>query len=208
MVDPYLRQSPLAHLQLEARSTPAADAASAQVRMGEAPFRGQLVVRGDAAKKSFRDAVEKAVGCAVPREPNTVSGPADLSAGARILWLGPDEWLAVSEPGGEVAMADRLVEALGRQHTAVVDVSESRTVITLGGPKAWETLAKGCSIDLHPRVFAAGRCAQTGLARAHAILHKVTDDPLFEIYVHRSFAEYAWLWLEDAAKEHDSKIVT
>jgi sarcosine oxidase subunit gamma len=104
-------------------------------------------------------------------------------------------------------MAQRLTEALGRQHTAIVDVSESRTVITLGGPKAGDTLAKGCSLDLHPSVFAAGRCAQTGLARAHVILHKVTDDPLLEIYVHRSFAEYAWLWLEDAAREYDPKIM-
>jgi len=207
MVDPYLRQSPLAHLKLGARAIPAAEAASAQVWMGEAPFRGQLVIRGDAGKKTFRDAVEAAVGCTVPREPNTVSGPAALSDGARILWLGPDEWLAVSAPGEEAAMAGRLAESLGRQHAAILDVSESRTVITLGGPNAGETLAKGCSIDLHPRVFAAGRCAQTGLARAHVILHKVLDDPLFEVYVHRSFAEYLWLWLEDATGEYKSGIV-
>jgi sarcosine oxidase subunit gamma len=208
MVDPYLRQSPLAHLMLDARAVPAAEAAAARVWLREDPFRGQLVLRGDASKKAFRDAVEEAVGCAVPREPNTVGGPVDLAESPRILWLGPDEWLVVSAPGQEAALAEKLSESLGRQRSAVTDVSESRTVIVMGGPDVRMTLAKGCSIDLHPRVFAAGRCAQTGLARAHIILHAVRDDPVFELYVHRSFAEYAWVWLEDAADEYDLKIVT
>jgi sarcosine oxidase subunit gamma len=84
----------------------------------------------------------------------------------------------------------------------VVDVSDSRAVITLSGPRALDVLAKGCPLDLHPRVFSPGRCAQSLLAKAHVLLHRVDDAPTFEIYVHRSFADYLWTWLEDAAAEY------
>jgi sarcosine oxidase subunit gamma len=30
----------------------------------------------------------------------------------------------------------------------------------------------------------------------------VADTPAYDLYVHRSFADYLWRWLEDAAKEY------
>ena len=81
------------------------------------------------------------------------------------------------------------------------------TVIRLAGAHARDTLAKGCPVDMHPRVFGPGQCAQTILARADMTIHQTADDT-YDIIVRRSFAEYVWTWLEDAAREYGIRVVT
>ena len=65
-----------------------------------------------------------------------------------------------------------------------------------------ELLAKGCPLDLHPRAFDVGQCAQSHLAKAPILIRQLDREPSFEIVVRRSFADYFWLWLEDAAAEY------
>ena len=203
MADPYRARTPLAHRGLAVRRGGADEAG---VSLGELPFRAQAVLRGDVGDPAFAAAVAQAVGVRPPVEPNTVEGPEALAVGTRILWLGPDEWLVVSRDGDDPA--DRLSAALAGQHAAVADVSDGRAVIALSGANARDVLAKGCPLDLHPRAFGPGRCAQSHLAKAHVLLHQIGDAPLFEIYVHRSFADYLWHWLEDAAEEYGLAVPT
>jgi sarcosine oxidase subunit gamma len=113
-----------------------------------------------------------------PVEPNTAAGD--------VLWLGPDEWLVLG--GREEDYPDA---------AAAVDVSANRLVFELSGPGAADVLARGCALDLHPAVFAPGRCAQTLLARAQVILHR-TETDTFRVLVRPSFAGYLQAWLEDA----------
>ena len=40
------------------------------------------------------------------------------------------------------------------------------------------------------------------LAKAPILIRQVDATPSFEIIVRRSFADYLWLWLEDAASEY------
>ncbi|HXV25795.1 MAG TPA: sarcosine oxidase subunit gamma family protein [Alphaproteobacteria bacterium] len=115
---------------------------------------------------------------------------------------GREEWLVTAPPGEEHVLVPALRGALGDRHAAVVDLTESRTVIALAGPSARNVLAKGCTLDLHPRAFPVGACAQTGLARAGVLIHLADDPPSFEITVLRSFADYLWAWLADAAREY------
>lgn len=196
MADPlrYLRTSALSHLQLLAR---ARQPENAGITMRERPFRGQLALRGEGANARFVAAAGNGLGFDLPVEPNTAAGEGGITA----LWLGPSEWLLVM-PGEAAAHMATLREALAGTHHAVTDVSESRAVIGLAGPAAREVLAKGCSLDLHPRLFGPGRCAQSLMARCHMLLHQLDDRPSYDIYVHRSFAEYAWRWLEDAGAEY------
>jgi sarcosine oxidase subunit gamma len=201
MAESYLRQSALAHLHL---ATEAGDAAAGVV-LGERPFLGQLDLRG--AGKGWRDAVVGPLGFALPMKPNTVAGNDDLGDGPRALWLGPDEWLVVTAPGAEAALAADLETATGRRHGSVVEVGEGRTVIAVAGDEARRVLAKGCTLDLHPRVFAPGRCAQSLLAQAAVILHQTSAAPAYDIYVGRSFAEYLWAWLVDASVEYGHRVV-
>ena len=96
----------------------------------------------------------------------------------------------------------RLGEALTDMHHAIVDVSHSRTVIRLQGRNARDVLMKGTNIDVHPRVFGPDSCIQSHLGRCHMLLHQLDEEPAYDIYVHRSFAVYAWTWLCDAAREY------
>ncbi len=183
--------SALSPLRLQARS---ASAVGAPVTLCERLFRGQLVLRGDGAREAFARSVEQTLGVALPLVPNSVSG----NEARTVLWLGPDEWLLVVTDGEEIEVGRALHAALGEQHFALTDVSDSRTVIGFTGTQAREVLMKGCSLDLHPRAFGPGRCAQTRLARAHMLLHQLDEVPSYDVYVHRSFANYVWRWLEDA----------
>ena len=98
----------------------------------------------------------------------------------------------------------RAIECSGA--VSVVDLSHGRTVVRIGGPAARDVLAKGCSIDLHPRCFLAGDCVQTSLAGIGLLIHAVTDDPVYDLYLPRGFALSAWEWLSDAAAEFGCRI--
>ena len=135
-------------------------------------------------------------------EPLTSVRRRDLS----MLWLGPDEWL-VAAPYRRIARIEgALRAALEGQHAALTDVSHSRAILALSGPAARAVLAKGCPLDFHPRVFGPGRCAQSRLAKCQVLIHQTDADPAFEIHVGRSFAQYAWTWLEDAGGEFGVRI--
>ena len=202
MVDDYLRQSPLTHLGLAARVEDQREVAG--IAMSELRHRGIVDLRGRMDDSAFMAAAENALGFALPTEACTVAGTDEVAA----LWQGPDEWWIVTPEDG-AGMAERLNEALDGQHAAVTEVGESRCCIRVAGPHARDLLAKGCPLDLHPRVFGPGRCAGSLLGKAGVTLHQVSDGasddtggPVFEVYVLRSFADYLWRWLEDAAREY------
>ena len=202
MAEAYLRLSALAHLGLEARAV--ADPGEAGVVLSERPCRGQIDLRGDPEDAGFLGAVEQAIGFALPLEAGTTASRRGLTA----LWLGPNEWLVVAPPDGQGAVAEALRAALKDLWAAVTDVSDGRAVIGLSGRHARAVLMKGCSLDLHPRVFGPGRSAQSAVARALVLLHQTDETPSYDLYVHRSFAEYLWLWLEDAAAEYGLAVVS
>ena len=118
-----------------------------------------------------------------------------------IAWLGPDEWLVLTPPDGADATADALRENLAGQHAAVVDVSDYYTTIRVSGPRSRDVLVKGTPLDLHPRNFGPGQCAQTRLAHATVLIIQDDDEPGYDVQVRWSMAEYLLDWLEDAAQE-------
>ena len=201
MPETYPRQGALDHLRLDARAVD--DPGDAGVVMCARRFVGKVNLRGRPTKR-FREAAGGALGFAPPVKPNTSAG----AGGVRALWLGPDEWLIVTRPGREGEVIEGLRARLGGQHAAVTDVSEGRAVIGLAGPRAREVLMKGCPLDLHSRAFKAGDCAQSRLARALVIVHQTSDAPAYDVYVERSFADYLWRWLEDAAKEYGLAVMS
>jgi sarcosine oxidase subunit gamma len=118
-----------------------------------------------------------------------------------ILWLGPDEWLVVDESEQADRVESDLRDALAERWAAVVDVSDQRTLLELSGPGSRDVLASGCPLDLHPRAFGPGDCAQTILARASIVLAQRDDAPTYWLLVRRSFAAYHVRWLLDAMSE-------
>ena len=81
------------------------------------------------------------------------------------------------------------------------DLSDGRTVIRVGGPRARDALAKGVPIDLHPRVFRPGDAAVTTVAHIDAHVWQVDAAPTYEIAVSRSYAAAFLEWLIDSAAE-------
>ena len=197
----YRRRSALAHLGLEARAAASRDP-GAGVVLAECRPRGLLVLRGTCGDADFRRSVSAALGIEPVAEPLTAVRRRDVA----MLWLGPDEWLVVTPDRRAERIERELRGALEGQHAALSDVSHGRTVLALSGPDARALLAKGCPLDFHPRVFGPGRCAQSSLAKCQMLIHQVGEAPAFEIYVNRSFAQYAWTWIEDAGQEFRVRI--
>lgn len=170
--------------------------AQAGVVLSERALLGHLNLRGNPAEQGFPEAVSATLGCALPVQPNTV---AEGDEGAA-LWLGPDEWLLVTPPGKQNDLLLALRQALGGLSAAVTDVSSGQTVISVSGRHVRDVLAKGCTLDLHPKAFGQGSCAQTLMAKTPALLW-LQDTTWIDVIVRRSFADYLWQWLEDAAEE-------
>ncbi|MEV6504935.1 sarcosine oxidase subunit gamma family protein [Streptomyces sp. NPDC051642] len=190
------RRSPLAGAADRLAAT--TRSSGGRVRLAELPFLAQVNLRLD-AKGAAADAVGLALGLSLPLEPNTVVRAGELT----VLWLGPDEWLVVGPPGTQRDVESRIRAAAGDEHIAVTDVSAQRTTLLVSGAHARELLAHGCPLDLHPRAFGPGRCAQTTLARAQVVL-VARDEPGagFWVLVRSSFAGYLTDWLLDAAAEY------
>ncbi|MHA6765626.1 sarcosine oxidase subunit gamma [Streptacidiphilus sp. PAMC 29251] len=190
-----LRRSPLGHLAdvLAANTSPGEQG----VGLREIPFLAQLDLQlqqhGTAAQR-----IGRALGTPLPTDPNTVAAAGEL----RVLWLGPEEWLVVGPDGSGPATAAMLRAALEDEPGSVVDVSANRTTLELSGPAAREVLAKGCALDLHPRVFTPGRCAQTLVSKVNVILHQTDLEPTYRLLVRGSFAQYLADWLLDATEEY------
>lgn len=193
MSEPMRRESPLvAHLGGAA----VVRASASGIELQERAFCGHVNLRCDPDDVLVAGPVAQVLGCRLPSAPNTFTTSGD---GVKVLWLGPDEFLAVTPDGREGALADALRAATGSAFAAVNELGPGQTVIEMVGPRAREILAKGCPLDLHPRVFGPGRCAQSRLARALVTIAQIDETPRFEIIVRRSFADYLWRWLLDAS---------
>ena len=175
-----------------------AGVAGGGVAIAERPLLGKVIVRGDGFDRDFQRAIEDVCGTGAPTEPNTWTE----SETASVAWLGPDEWLIATALDEAGAVAEALRDKLTGHHAAVVEVSDYYLTIRVEGPRARDVLAKGTPLDLHPRVFAKGQCAQTILAKASVLIVQTGDDPSYDVQVRWSMAEYLLDWLEDAAKAY------
>jgi sarcosine oxidase subunit gamma len=157
---------------------------------------GHINLRGRVSDSGFLQMAGQELGQALPVEPNT------FSVGEhRVCWLGPDEWLVVTPVTAAADIAERLEGALSPSHTAVNDVSGGQVALLLEGSGARELLARGCTLDLHPRVFRVGDCAQSLLGKAGVLIALVDDAPTFMVVVRRSFSDYLCRWLIHAGRE-------
>jgi sarcosine oxidase subunit gamma len=145
-------------------------------------------VRGGAAARAA-----SALGLDAPPAPNRIGA----ARGAECLWLGPEEWLVVGAAAERAALRQALERAVGPDDGAVVDLSSARVILELSGPSARDVLASCCALDLHPRAFGPGRCAQTLVGKAPVLLAFADERPTYRLYVRPSFAGYVVGWLLD-----------
>jgi sarcosine oxidase subunit gamma len=157
------------------------------VTLGEVSFARAWNVRGNPAHSSFVSEAERLLGLPLPLQPNTSA----RCGGNTVLWLGPRSWLLVAGPLPRKAF-DVTRVALNAAGGALFDVSSSYVGWMIAGAAAARALNRSCPLDLHPRAFPAGRCAQSMLGHINALLYKLDERPAFIVMVARSFAVDAW----------------
>jgi len=157
----------------------------------ELPWCGKINLRGDPQNSRFVKKVENILATGLPVEPNTCS----RSETETVYWLGPNEWLVHCEISQTQPRISQLKTALSGIHSAVVDLSDYYTVLRLDGPNSSQLLAKACPMDLHPDVFVKGNCTQTRFGNASILLHRISNNPAYDIQVRWSFTEYVWDYL-------------
>jgi sarcosine oxidase, subunit gamma len=185
-------------LELQTQTALAQTAAPAGLAIGmrEISGRGMIDLRGLASDRKFMAAAKEVLGVALPKEPRTSANWGDI----RVLWLSVDQWLVLcaEDKAGELLAALR--QALIGIHSLAVDVSHMRTVIRLEGEGAREVLMKGCSLDLLDGSYATGAVRRMRFAEIAALLH-VVEESVFDVYVFRSYAYYAWEFLVATARD-------
>lgn len=190
-----LRVSPAAHLA--GLMSEASAAGGRRVGLRELPFTVQIGLRAQPDSASWKS-LEDTFGLNLPRSVGEVTGD---PAARHVLWLSPDEFLAVDvsrcQQPGETIVAEAGLEGLPGQ---AVDLSANRTILELTGEKAREVLEKSCRADLHPRAFGIGSAIVTALGPVPVILHHSGEDT-YRIYPRASFADFTVRWLLDGMAE-------
>ena len=137
--------------------------------------RHRFIARGDA------DVMDATPGLSLPRTPCR----AIRAAGVDALWLGPDEWLLLS---------DKLLIAPG-----LVDISHRQSALHVGGPHAVTALNIGCPLDLHIAAFPVDGCTRTLFGKAEIVLWRLGPEA-FHLEVARSFIPYVVGLLREATR--------
>lgn len=188
-------ESPLAMTRVNVVLAPSMREAGVVVR--EKPFLGQLVLRGRAADEAFRTGVERALGLALPLALGPIA--LDEARGVSLQWMSPDEWLLIV-PGGLEFDAEAALRRELSGHYAVMNVSGGQTVLELSGPAVRELLMKCTPYDVHPRAFPVGKGVSSVFAKSSAVIRRVGHER-WELVIRRSFADYLYRWVLDAAEE-------
>ncbi|PSS53769.1 sarcosine oxidase subunit gamma [Pseudomonas sp. BBP2017] len=191
-------ESPLHHADLP--SLVGKGRKNAGVTLREHKFLGHLTLRGDGRDPAFAGGVFKALGLELPVA-LTVVANGEMS----LQWLGPDEWLLIVPGGQEFAVEQKLRDALDGQHIQVVNVSGGQTLLELSGPNVRDVLMKSTSYDVHPNNFPVGKAVGTVFAKSQLVIRR-TGEETWELLIRRSFSDYWWLWLQDAAAEYGLSI--
>ena len=140
------------------------------------------------------EAVLSATGLTLPDGPKAAS-----KDGLAFIGTALGQWLVVAQGDG-CAQFDALRRRLAELAT-IVEQTDAKAVVEIYGPRVRETLAKGCIIDLHPRVFGPGDAATTPIALIDCQIWQINAGPTYLLAVPSSYAASFWSWLTSSAAE-------
>ena len=190
-----LRESPLQHLAVELAAAEVTGPQAVAIR--EVPFATMIGIRATPGTTAH-DAIAAALPEGLPTSVGQVTGAPEATA---VLWISPDEFLAVSVEE-QPEMVSTLESALGEEPGHIVDLTSNRTIVELSGSAAVKTLRKGTPTDLHSRIFGVNRAITTTLARTPVLLWR-TNESTWRILPRASFAEHIAHFLMDAMQEFE-----
>ncbi|WJY16115.1 sarcosine oxidase subunit gamma family protein [Pectobacteriaceae bacterium CE90] len=187
-------ESPLHHAEFGKLATSSPREGGVQLR--ELGLLGHLILRGAQSNQSFMQGCIEVLGLPLPIQALTSAEDGDIS----VRWLSPDEWLVVL-PLDQAFPVEKALRTAIKGHFSVVNVSGGQTILTLSGKNAVDVLKKSTVLDFHPTTFPVGKVAGSVFAKSNALIRR-TGEERWELIIRRSFADYIWLWLQDASHEY------
>ena len=161
----------------------------------------KINLRGDIENKDFTSKVGKLLGMILPKEPCSTSTKEKITC----MWLGPSEWLLVSNDTVDKKSNDYELEQLlfkdisNTNLGAVTNVSDHYTIFNLTGSNIFEVLAKGSPFNFDSEHFGDNKVVQTILNHVDVTIHRKTKEDV-DLYVRRSFSDHLWAWIKDSSR--------
>ena len=169
---------------------------TAAVMLGEVPLARAWNVRGDPRNEAFVSEASRVLALRLPVDAMTST----RDERETLLWLGPRSWLYVAGDASKHDGFDSARRAINAAGGALFDVSAGYVAWRIDGAAAARVLNRACPLDLHPRAFPPGHCAQSVLGHINALFYRPQEAPSFVVLVARSFAADAWHTLCEAAR--------
>jgi sarcosine oxidase subunit gamma len=141
------------------------------------------------------DRLSAAFRLAWPTAPNTTASDGVVT----VRWLAPGEWAVTGKAPQEVMRA--AAGGLGDTLHHLVDMTDGLVTFRVDGAVSRDLIAKGCGLDLHPRTFTPGACAQTLLAQCSAWIFRPGEGDAFEITIDATLRDHLQAWFADAVLE-------
>jgi len=161
----------------------------------------KINLRGNLENKEFARKVGKILGMILPNKACSTSSKEKIT----LLWLGPNEWLLVSnneisKETNAYELEQVLFDNISKTNQgAITNVTDHFTIFKLSGSNIFEVLSKGCPFDFSADDFGDNKIVQTILNHVDVTIHQRSENDV-DLYVRRSFAGYLWDWLKDSAK--------
>jgi sarcosine oxidase subunit gamma len=174
---------------------------SAPVQLSERRAAIAQVMGRKGQDAALRSAINGALGFDLPRP-----GYSATNGLTTAIWIAPETWLILRDgsPGDELA---RELTAACAAAASIADQTWGKSIVRISGARARDVLAKGCRIDLHPRVFAPRKSVVTPIAHIHAVLMQIDATPTFDLIVPSTLARDFVEWLRLSAAEFGYEIV-
>ena len=150
---------------------------------------------------ALRSAVAGALGLDLPH-----SGSSASNGSVTAIWIAPEAWLILRHGTPDEGLARELIAACAAA-ASISDQTWGKSIVRVSGARARDVLAKGCRIDLHPRVFGPGKSAVTPIAHIHAVLVQIDAKPTFDLIVPSTLARDFVEWLRLSTAEFGYEVV-
>ena len=167
------------------------------INLTSTEFVGKLNFRCNSDNTIILNKIKDITGINLPLKAGEVFGNNEY----RIQWLGPNEWIIQCADNEKNSLMNNIRSQLSSEHFSLTDISDYYLTIRLSGSNSNEILSKGTSLDLKSYICNKDMCAQTYIAKATVLIDRLSNEPMYDISVRWSYAEYLWEWLVDASYE-------
>jgi len=160
------------------------------ISIEELPFVNKINLRGNTTDRIFMSNTGSVLDILIPTEPNTKIENKNL----QVIWLSPNEWLLnFIYNENFTRIFENLSNKLNPENTSITDISESKTIIRVGGIHTTELLRKFLILDIDSVLNSHLKVAQTIFVKVPILIvrnHKDQDTQSFDIHLNRSHTNY------------------